>query len=82
MRVLVREFVIAKRRTADAHDRDVTLVWLGEALRRQKKLPDVKKLLAARELKKQTSGQLRTMLHQLAEHYGLKVRTRKKVRRG
>jgi hypothetical protein len=60
----------------------VTLVWLGEALRRQKRLPDVKTLLTKRTPNKQTPAQMRTMLYQLGEHYGLKVRTRKQARRG
>ena len=80
MRVLIREFVIAKRKADDRHDREVTLVWLGQALRRQKKLPDLKTLLAKREVK-QNHKQMRTMVHQIAEHYGLKVRTGKPVRR-
>ena len=72
--------MIAKRENEDAHDRTVTLVWLGEALRRQKKLKDLKTLLTKRAPEKQNHKQMTTMLHQIAEHYGLKVR--KQVRRG
>lgn len=82
LRDLFRELVIAKRNRDDAHDQRVLLVWLGEALRRQKRLTDVKTLLAKREPKKQNVKQLKTMLYQLGEHYGLKVRTGKQARNG
>lgn len=80
LRDLFRELVIAKRQNDDAHDQKVTLVWLGEALHRQKRLTDVKTLLTKRQLRPQTHKQMTTMLYQLGERYGLTVR--KKARRG
>lgn len=58
------------------------MAWLSAALSRQKKLPELKTLLTKRQPKIQTHKQMSTMLHQIAENYGLKVRTRKKARRG
>lgn len=80
MRSLFREFVVGKQRRDDAHDRDMLRAWLPEALHRQKRLPELKTLLIKREQKKQNLTQMKTKLHQIAEHYGLKVR--KRGRRG
>lgn len=74
--------MIAKRNRDDAHDQKVSMEWLGAALERQKNLPELKTLLEKREPRKQNHKQLSTMLHVIADRYGLKVRTRKKVPRG
>lgn len=73
---MFREFVVAKQRGEDDHDRDVALAWRIDALRRHKKLPSLKSLLVSgRRNQKQTPKQMRTALHLLAAQYGGEVRT-------
>lgn len=80
MRTLMRELVIAKQRREDEHDRDVTLAWTVEALRRTKRLPALKTLFAKRSSERQTSRQLRTTLQLLSEAYRIPLRTKTKTK--
>jgi hypothetical protein len=74
MRELYRELVVAKRRTEDEHDERMTLAWTIAGLSRQKKLPNLKTLLAKRKPRPQTAGEMRTILHMLAGQYGGRLR--------
>jgi hypothetical protein len=81
IRELFREFVIAKQLREDERHRDITLAWTTAALGRQKKLPELKTLLAKREVNQhgqQNVKQLGTSLKLIAEAYGLKLRKKKR----
>lgn len=70
--------MVARERAKDDHDRQVTLAWQIEALHRAKKLPELKTLLARYRRQRQSTGQMRSMLHLLAEqHGGVVVRGKK-----
>jgi hypothetical protein len=76
IRELFREFVAAKQRREDQHDRDVTLAWRMAALERQKTLPKLETLLSKRG-SKQTAAEQRGVLHVLSAQYGIPIRTRR-----
>lgn len=77
MRTLMRELVVAKQRREDEHDRNATLAWTIEALRRTKRLPALKTLFAKRD-ERQNARQMRTTLQLLSEAYRIPLRVKTK----
>lgn len=80
MRTLFREFVVAKRRSEDKHDQRMVLAWTIEGLHRQKTLPNVKTLLANRQVR-QNAKQMLAVVELISEAYGLPLRKGKKKKR-
>jgi hypothetical protein len=76
IRDLFREFLAAKQRRDDAHDRDVALAWRTVWLDRHERLPKLDTLLSKRG-GKQTVSEQRGMLHLLSAQYGIPLRQRR-----
>lgn len=77
MRELYREFVIAKRKSEEEHNRDMSLAWHTAVLVRRKDIPDLRKLLVRPRIRKQSHTEQWAVLHQFAT----KTKTRlKRVR--
>jgi hypothetical protein len=77
---LFREFVVGLEARRDQHDRDMSIAWHVAALSRQKKLPELKRLLTKRKERPPSLEQQRGVLHVLSAQYGLPLVTRKKKR--
>jgi len=73
----VREFVIVAETRRDAHDRDMQLAWHVAALSRQPRLPPLRRLLARRHAARQTRAEVRTVLGELSQQYGIPLRVRR-----
>jgi hypothetical protein len=73
MRGLFREFVAAKQRRMDEHDRDMALAWRVAALGRQKTLPKLDSLLS-RKAPRQSAHEQRGILHILSAQYGIPLK--------
>lgn len=67
------ELEIVSLRRKDDFDRDITLAWHIEALRRTDKLPSLKNVLSQR-VRRQTPRQMRAALNTLSEQYGIPLR--------
>lgn len=80
---MFRAFVAAKRKALRELERDVTLSWQQAnwtAAAWAGKLPSLDSVLVKlRPTSPQSSGELKTMVHALAAHYGLTVIQRKRV---
>lgn len=71
--------MVLKRQKEDEHDRDVTLAWTVELMRRQdrkKKLPPLETFLVKKA--KQTPGAHKVAVQYLSELYGIPTRSRAK----
>ena len=69
---------MARVREDDAHDKRITQAWWTAAMT-MRKLPDLKTLLAKREVQPAMNvAQMRTTLQAIAEGYKLKLRRGKK----
>jgi hypothetical protein len=77
MRLLFREFVVAKQRAEDEHDARMTLAWTTAALTGRKKLPELKTLLAKREVR-QNTRQLVASLQMISEVFKIPLGKKKK----
>lgn len=81
-RLLVKEFVVARRRAMREHDEAIRLAWTIEALHRHEKLPKLETLLkrdgegAGQTDKRQNVSQQKAMLTAICQQYGLKMRTK------
>lgn len=82
MFLLFREFVVAKRRNEDRNDERMVLAWTTAALIRQKKLPELQKLLSRRHRDRpQTKQEQVAVLHQISARCGIPMRKADKKRR-
>jgi hypothetical protein len=77
LRELVREFVVIAEQRRDRHDRDITIAYSVAGLSRQKRLPDLQRLLARRRVGRQTAREQSLVLAQLSEQFGIPLRVRR-----
>jgi len=73
----VREFVIVAEQRRDAYDRDVTIAYHVALLSRQRRLPDLQRLLARRRVGRHTAREHALVLAELSEQYGIPLRVRR-----
>jgi hypothetical protein len=60
----------------------MSIAWHVAALGRQKKLPDLKRLLTKRKERPPSIEQQKAVLHVLSAQYGIPLKTRHKKREG
>ena len=77
LRGLVREFVVIMEQRRDAHDRDIALARNIALLSRQRRVPDLPRLLARRHAGRQTPREQRMVLAELSEQIGTPLRVRR-----
>lgn len=69
--------MVHKQRQADEHDKAISLIYNREALKRSKRLPDIKKLLStaqADQVKAQTYHEQQKVLKDICRMFGFKTR--------
>lgn len=75
------EFAAAKLRREDDHDLVILSAWYVEAIRqmtrKEKRLPELKRLLQRGEAAQPTREQQLAVYQQLSEHYKLPLRVKK-----
>jgi hypothetical protein len=75
MRTVIREFVAARRRHGDESDRDMRLAWHVVMLDRQRRVPDLARLMTRRP-RGQSLVQQQAALAELSAQYGRPIRRR------
>jgi hypothetical protein len=79
---LYREIEVARRVRIDRFNDQIMLAWRMEQIRvltqNQHRLPDPRTLLMHQQPRRQSVDEQRTVLHQLAEQYGLTLQMKKR----